>query len=242
MDGVPPDGAVPGCGSQRRSGVRATALCADIPKRAHMPSRERRFLRLDDEFAVFPFVAIRGAPVDGFAQFGAGQDGGIDALGDFLPFPLGEDAQQMEEHPSTGGAGVDGFAQGNEVGVVLVEIVRKVFKFAAVAGKAGELGEDEARDVAALDVLHHSLGLRVLHDGFATLAGEVIDFFYVPAPRSWHSSGAFLMMFGAVAFGLIFGRNANPDADWFFQGAIVLHSTIFIPRISNDYKKKVYLN
>ena len=39
--------------------------------------------------------------------------GGIDTLGDLLPFPLGEHAQEMEEHPASGGAGVNGFGERN---------------------------------------------------------------------------------------------------------------------------------
>jgi hypothetical protein len=57
----------------------------------------------------FPFVAVRGSAIDGFAEFGAGQYRRIDALGDFLAFPLREHAEQMKEHPTSGGAGVNGF-------------------------------------------------------------------------------------------------------------------------------------
>jgi hypothetical protein len=64
---------------------------------------------------------------------------------------------------------------------VFVKIIRKILQFAAVAGQAGEFRERKAADVAALDVLHHALGLRVLHDGFSGLSGKVIDLLDLPA-------------------------------------------------------------
>ena len=70
-----------------------------------------------DELTVLPFVAIGGAAVDGFAELGAGQYGRVHPFGDLLPLPLGEHPQQVEKHPAAGGARVNGFGEGNEVGV-----------------------------------------------------------------------------------------------------------------------------
>lgn len=122
--------------------------------------------------------------IDGFAELGAGQNGGVGALGDFLSFPLGEHSQQVKEHPTSGGAGVDGLAQGNEIGVMLFEVIGKVLQFASVAGQAGQFGEDEARDVAALDIFHHAFGFGMLHDGLAALPGKVIHFLDLPKERA----------------------------------------------------------
>ena len=145
----------------------------------------------------------------------------------------------MEEHPAAGGAGVNGFGERNEVGLMLVEEVGEVFQFAAVAGQAGEFGKYQAGDVAALHVLHHALGLRVLHDGLAGLPGKVIDLLDLPALAFGVAPGAFLVVFGAFALGLVFGRNPNPDANRFVQDTIFLHSTTSYPKHNSHYKKKV---
>src|SRR5260221_14343848 len=76
-------------------------------------STDGGFLWLHDQFAVFPVVAEWSAAVDGFAELGASEDGRVDTFGDFFTFPLGEDTQQMEEHPASRRAGVNRFAQGN---------------------------------------------------------------------------------------------------------------------------------
>lgn len=89
--------------------------------------------------------------------------------------------------------------------MVLVEEVGKIFQFAAVAGQAGQLGKYQAANMTALNVLHHALGLRVLHDGLAALPGKVIDFLDLPATAFGIAPGAFLVMFRAFAFGLILG-------------------------------------
>ena len=60
-------------------------------------------------------------------------------------------------------------------------------------------------DVVALDILHHALGLRVLHDGLAALSGEVIHLFDSPAAALGVASRPILVMFRAFALGLIFG-------------------------------------
>ena len=163
------------------------------------------FLGFQDQFALFPLKAIRSAAVYGFAKLGAGEDGRVHAFRDFLAFPLGEDPEQMKEHPASGSARVDRFTQRNEVGLVLPEKIREVFELAPVAGEAGELRKDQAGDMVALDVLHHAPGLRVLHDGLAALAGEVIHLFDRPAAAPGVASRPFLVMLRAFALGLVFG-------------------------------------
>ena len=88
---------------------------------------------------------------------------------------------------------------------MFVEVVGKVLQFAPVAGEAGQLGKDQAADVAALNVLHHSFGLGMLHDGLAALAGQIIHFLDLPAPTLGVLPGAFFVMFGAVPLCLVFG-------------------------------------
>lgn len=88
-------------------------------------------------------------------------------------------------------------------------------KLLRVTGKSRELGKDNAGDVAAFDVLHHAPGFGMFLDGFAGDTGKVIHFSDRPAACGGIGSGAFKVVGGAFAFGLIFARNANPDADVF---------------------------
>jgi DNA-binding XRE family transcriptional regulator len=92
--------------------------------------------------------------------------------------------------------------------------------------------------VAALHVLHHALGLRVVHDGLAGLPGKVIDLFDLPALAFGITPGAFLVVFGAFALGLVLGRNPNPDADRLVQGTIFLHSTTSYLKHNSLTRKK----
>src|ERR1035438_8832607 len=121
---------------------------------------------------------------------------------------------------------------------MLVEEIGKILQFTAVAGQAGKLGEYKAGDMAAFHVLHHTLGLRVLHDGFAALPGKVIGFFNLPATALGVALGAFLVMFRAFAPGLVLGGNPNPDANRFVQDTIFLHSTTSYPKGNFITRKK----
>ena len=102
------------------------------------------------------------------------------------------------------------------IGIVLPEEIAKVLHFTEIAGKAGKLGEHQTGDVTALNILHHAFGFRMFPDGFAALSGKVIQFFDFPATALGVFTGALLVMFGAVALGLVFGGNPNPDADALF--------------------------
>ena len=60
---------------------------------------------------------------------------------------------------------------------------------------------------------HHPLRLRVLHDGLPGDAFQVIDLGDLPAAGFGVALGSHLVMLGALALGLVFGRDPNPDAD-----------------------------
>src|SRR6267154_2493988 len=81
----------------------------------------------------------------------------------------------------------------------------------------------------------------MLHDGFAALTGEVVDFLDLPAPAFGIASGALLVMFGAIALGLIFGGNSNPDANvlgFGRDGEIRLHGKIVV-KSTTQIKKNI---
>src|SRR5579884_2065357 len=105
----------------------------------------------------------------------------------------------MKEHPASRAARVNGFGERNEVGIVLAEEVGEVFKLAAVAREASELGKHEACDVAALDVLHHALGLRVLHHALAALSRKIVNLLHLPSAALRILAGTLLVVLGAVA-------------------------------------------
>src|SRR5579872_3506883 len=113
---------------------------------------------------------------------------------------------------------------------MLIEEVGEVFEFTSVARKSCQLGKDKASDMASFNVLHHAFGLRVLHDGFAALSGKVIDFLDQPSTARCIAPGTLFVMFRTIPVCLVFGRNTNPDSDWFFQVTIVLHSTTSYPK------------
>ena len=105
---------------------------------------------------------------------------------------------------------------------VLAEEIGEFHKFLGVPGKAGELGKHEAGDVAALQCPASSAWPRVLHDGFAGYAGQVIHLDHRPAVELGVLAGALFVMFRAFALGLVLGRNPDPDAHSLLQGAIFL--------------------
>ena len=100
------------------------------------------------------------------------------------------------------------------VGIVLLKEIGEFEEFFGVAGEAREFGKDEPLDMAALHVCEHSLGLGIFLHRLAAHPGEVIDFAHVEALRLRVKFGAFKVMLGAVAVGLVLGGDANPNADW----------------------------
>jgi len=64
-------------------------------------------------------------------------------------------------------------------------------------------------------VFEHALGFREAHDRFAADRFEVKDFLYLPPLGLGIVAGALFVVFRAFAPGLVFGGDANPDADLF---------------------------
>ncbi len=93
------------------------------------------FFGMGNELLVLPLIAIRSAAIDGFAEFGADNDGCLHAVGNFFPFPLGHGGDHSEEQPASRRAGVDGLLQGDHVRIAIAELVGEIEKLSGVAGK-----------------------------------------------------------------------------------------------------------
>ena len=124
---------------------------------------------------------------------------------------------------------------------MVAEVFGEFQKLLGVAGQPRELGKDEAGDVAAFDVGKHPLGFGMFLDGFAGDAGKVIHLLDRPAAGVGVCLGAFKVVRGAFALGLIFTGNPNPDADVFVQDTIFLHILLHTrKRITIARKKYVF--
>src|SRR5947209_7909894 len=97
-----------------------------------------------------PIAVFLGA-VEVVDALGADGNGRLYPVGDFLPLPLRHGGDHGEEKPPGGGAGVNRLLQGDHVSVAVAEDVGKVQKLLGVAGQPGELGKDEAADMALAD-------------------------------------------------------------------------------------------
>jgi len=69
--------------------------------------------------------------------------------------------------------------------------------------------------VAGLDVFQHPLGFRMIFDRFPAYRFKVVDLFDFPFFRLRVVAGAFFVMLGTFAVGLVFGGDPDPDADGF---------------------------
>ena len=136
---------------------------------------------MGNKLPVFPMVAVGRTAIDGFAEFSADGDGGLDAVGDFFAFPMRKRCHHREEQPAGRRAGINALLQGNHVGVVDAEVIGKILQLAFVAREARQFGKDEAGDVSALHVGEHPFGFGMFLHGPAADAREVIDLLDRPA-------------------------------------------------------------
>jgi hypothetical protein len=215
----------------RRMGEGAPVPCAVPPVIEELRDREEApvfqkeviheaadgsLLGVWDEAFVLPLVAEGSRPAGRLPELRADGHGGRHPLGDLLPLPGGHAGDQGIEEAAGGGRGVDRFLKGDEVGALRLEELGEVEEFFGVPRQAGELREDQPRDPPGRDVFHHPAGLGVGHHGFAGDALKVVDRDYRPSFGCRIHPGAVLVVLGALAFGLVLGRDPNPDRDVFY--------------------------
>jgi hypothetical protein len=87
--------------------------------------------------------------------------------------------------------------------------------------------------VTSFNVFHHSFGFGMIHDSFAALSGEVVNFDNGPPSDLGVGAAPFQVMLRAFAIGLVFGGNSYPDADVFTsvvsnQDGRFVHGTILL--------------
>jgi hypothetical protein len=172
-----------------------------------------RFLRVRYEPLLVPAVAEGSGASGGLAELGSHRDGCGDPARDLLALPGGHAGDHGVEEAAGRGRGVDGLLKRDEVGPFRLEEVREVEEFPSVPREPRELREDEARDAAGLHVLHHAARFRVGHDRFAGDTGQVVQGHYFPPADLGVGAGAVLVVLRALALGLVFGRDPDPDRD-----------------------------
>lgn len=172
----------------------------------------RSLLGVRAEFLVLPLIAEGGLAAGAFTELCPDWDRGGHPLGDLFALPLGHGGDHgIEESPGRGG-GVDGFLEGDEIGVVLPEDLGEFQELLGVSGQAGEFREDKAGDVAGADVLQHPLGFGMVDDRFAAHCLQTVDFLDFPLFGLGVVVGALFVVLRAVPPGLVLSGDPDPDA------------------------------
>ena len=129
------------CPILRRPTCPADCLGCNISGHIRKPlfSRPRGSLvRLDGELPVLSLVAVGSHAVDGLAKLDADKDGRLLPVCDFPAFPLCLGGLEGVKHPARGRRRVDRVLQGNQVSMVIAEILGEVQKFLGVARQLGD--------------------------------------------------------------------------------------------------------
>jgi hypothetical protein len=192
-----------------RDGLVTAVLDEEIVDEA----ADGRLCWIGDEPLVLAHVPEGRRAAGRFAELGADGHRGRHPRGDLLPLPGGHAGDHGVEEAAGGGGGVDRLFKGDEVGALCFEELRKLQKLLGVPREPRELGEDEARDASGAHVFHHPARLGVRHDGLPGDAGEVIEGHDLPALDIGVGSRPVLVVLGAFALGLVFGRDPDPDRD-----------------------------
>src|SRR6202044_2205958 len=99
-----------------------------------------------------PFIAKRSGATERTAIFSTNGNGNLHAINRFLAFPLRHCRNHGVEKASGGRRRINFFLQRNHVSIMEPEEISEFQKLLGVSGKAGELGKNEAGNVAALHV------------------------------------------------------------------------------------------
>ena len=191
-----------------RHGFEAPVLLEEFVDEA----AERSLIGVHLQALVYPAVPEGGHAAHGLPEPGTHGNRGHDPGGDLLPLPLGHRGDHGVEEAAVRGRGIDRLLEGDEIRSVLSEELGKVQKLLRVPRESRELREDEARDPPAAHVGHHPPCLRVLHDRLPGDAFEAIDLADLPAAGLRIALAPHLVVLRALALGLVFGRDPNPDA------------------------------
>lgn len=165
------------------------------------------------QLALLPLVAERGLAPQRLPHLGADRDGSGNARCDLFSLPLGHSCDHGVEKAACGCGSVDGFCKRDEVSIVLTEEVGEFEEFLGIPGEAGEFGENEAGDVATLDVSEHPLGFGGFLYCFARYCIKTIDLDDVPAFCFSIEARTAFVVFRTLPFYLVFGGNPNPDTN-----------------------------
>jgi hypothetical protein len=117
--------------------------------------------------------------------------------------------------PVAPGDGHNDRARVFRVGAVLPENVREFQQLLGVPSQPREFRENQTGDVAGSDVVEHPLSFWLTQDRLAAHRFQVGDLPDVSRLGFRAVAGALLMVLRALAFGLVFGGDTNPDADVF---------------------------
>jgi len=175
----------------------------------------RSFVGMRHHLTVYPVVS-KGCRASGRpSHFCSNGNGSRYAGGKLLSLKGGHTRDHRIEEATGRGRGVDGFTDGDKVGIVLPEEFRELQKLHGVAGKAGELGENESLDVPALHVCKHPFGFGVFLDVFPRDSIKPVHFGDMPTLGFGVCAGTALVGLGGFPFDLVFSRDPNPEPDSF---------------------------
>jgi len=125
----------------------------------------RRFLGVCHKLPLLvEAVSKRRCPAERLTEFGSCNHRGVHPSHNLFSFPLRKGCDQGIEESAGRRRCVDRFGKRNEVGFVLIEVVRKIKQLPGVACKSCELGEDEAGDFAVGDIREHRFGFGMISD------------------------------------------------------------------------------
>ena len=171
------------------------------------------FLRVRYEALLVPAVAEGRGAAQGLAELRAYRDRGGHAARDLLALPGGHAGDHGVEEAAGRGRGVDRLLKGDEVRPLGLEELGELKQLPRVPREPRDLREDEAGDSPRLHVLHHPPGFRVREDGFAGDAGQVVEGHDFPPADLGVGPSPVLVVLGALAPRLVFGRDPDPDRD-----------------------------
>ena len=106
------------------------------------------FCWINHQFLIDPTVAEGRRATEWLTHLGSDRNGGGYSRRDLLALPVRHRGQHVVKHAPSGRGSVYAFGNRYEVGIVLLEEIRKFQQFTIVARQSGELREDETGNSA----------------------------------------------------------------------------------------------